>query len=303
MKSKLIQLNFSDFGTAAKKAIRLTRWWTFLVPFLLGLLYVNFYLEEISAGESLLLTVLFFITFCGTIAFGYFLNDVTDIGIDREAGITNLAAANGSRKNYLILFILIVAALLPWLFLPRNQYNVSLYIFQLLLLFTYSVFPIRLKRYPIACVITDALYNSAVPLLIIFSTFIVPEVFCCNTKVCIVFITTILWAFLKGIRGILLHQIGDRNNDRKTSINTFVLYYGPLKSFKLIWNFTFRIEIILFSAIVIYLSLSHFPFLFLILPVFYIYLFLYLRLWENFYRRRREIRLAANSIFNLSWRT
>ena len=278
--------------------VRVSNWWNYLTPFLLGIACFIIYSLGISFATSIKVLALLFVTIAGTAAFGYFLNDITDIETDRRAGKRNLAAANSGFKNFLILFLLLAIALLPWLLIPNHRLNFPLYLVQLLLLVVYSVRPIRLKRFPVPGSFTDALYNTVVPLWVISTTFLIVnsfrEIF--SAMIPVAMITA--WAFLKGFRGILLHQLGDRKNDRKSSLNTFVVHYGPLYSLKLLFNFTIWIEILLFAGIIVYISIEYIPFLYLVFPLFLIYLFLFFRLWENFAKRRKELRVALLFVIN-----
>lgn len=239
------------------------------------------YITQLIFTKCIVVTICFFCTFCCTLAFGYFLNDVTDIKTDLAAGKKNFASTNSRRKNFLILILLLVTAFLPWVFIPKNRFNVSLYFLQLLLLVVYSVPPVRLKKYPLPGIITDSLYNSVVPLWVVGTTFWQYLSFNPGTSFSIVIFTATLWIFLKGIRGILLHQMGDRKNDIRSGIHTFASRYGPYKTLMLVLYILFPLEILFFLLLTAGLSVTVYPFLFVIIPLFVFYLFLFFRIWEK----------------------
>lgn len=280
-----------------REPIRISNWWNYLLTFLLGIGFYSIYIFEIPFNSAIQILGLLFVTITGTIAFGYFINDWSDIEIDRIAGKRNTAAKNTFLKNSLIVSFLLLVSLIPWIFLPKSASNVGFYILQLFLLMSYSLPPLRIKRHKILCVITDALYNSAIPFLVIFFTFHTLSDFNIQIiKGAILFIS--IWAFLKGLRGILLHQIADRKNDRKTSITTFVNHYGSMRSFNLIWRILFPIEIVLFISTLMFLTLNYFKGLWIVIPVFVIYLILFLRLWERNKIRNYQFKLSIVYIIN-----
>lgn len=269
-----------------------------MVPFLLCLCYLNVCYVRVPFILGISATFLFIVTISATTAFGYFLNDVTDRNEDKLAGKKNVTEGISLLKITLGHILLLFLAIIPWFFLPRSWTNLSLFGFQVLLLLIYSVPPIRLKKRPHIAVIIDALYNSVIPLLIIGSTFKLLASITIKNEILILSFA-IIWAFLKGLRGILLHQVKDRKNDKKAGITTFVIKYGPFWTINLINKRTLVVELILYVLIITYLSCISFPFLWVIIPLFFVYLFFFFRLWEDeLPGRKREAIFRYLYIFN-----
>lgn len=278
--------------------IRFIEWWSFIVPFLLGLGYVFTNICQVPFIEGITASLLFMVTIPATAVLGYFLNDITDRNEDRMAGKKNITIGLSVFNVSLILILVLCLAILPWFFLPRSKVNITLYSLQIFLLLAYSVPPVRLKRFPFPAVIIDALYNSVVPVFIIASTFVLLSRI--KTKIpIIIWFVVFFWAFSKGLRGILLHQVKDRKNDRRANLNSFVLKYGPLTTINVINKYTLPAETVLFLFIILNLSFVRFPFMWIIFPLFGLYLFFFFRLWERKIPwRRREAKFRYLYILN-----
>lgn len=277
---------------------RIPEWWNYLLPFLLGIGYIIIFILKINPQDGIPVIGLFVITISSTVFFGYLLNDYTDQSEDKLAGKRNLTTELSSFKVIILMITTVGFAISPWWFLPKSQTNILLYILQIILLLIYSVPPIRLKRHPYVAIILDSLYNSTVPVFVIGSTFfLLSEV---NIKVPLYFLLVVLfWAFLKGTRGILLHQVSDRKNDKKASCKTFVLRFGPSWTINLIKRYTLPAETLLFIFITCLLSYSHFPYLWVILPIFGLNVYFFLRLWEQYQPQlRRDTRVNDLYIIN-----
>ena len=53
----------------------------------------------------------------------------------------------------------------------------------------------------------------------------------------------VLVLFCKGLRNILLHQLGDRENDRRAGLQTFVLARGPVRALALVNRLLLPLEV------------------------------------------------------------
>jgi len=235
------------------KYIRISNWWNYIFPPILGVAYFSILLNQGELGEKWVALLLFFISFVFTASFGYFLNDICDIEIDKKASKQNFAQKLPVILRYLFLFFLLLFAVLPWLFFENIHIAKYFYILQIILLFAYSLPYIRLKSKIFAAVITDALYSSLLPAIIAFSLF---------TQGIIVFeivwffllCTTIL--FLRGLRNILIHQIIDAENDKKTGTKTFAIVYGEQNIYMTLSFFFLPIEIIMILFFCVFLALK-----------------------------------------------
>jgi 4-hydroxybenzoate polyprenyltransferase/pyruvate-formate lyase-activating enzyme len=267
---------------------RVREWYAFLLPFLLGIGYVFSYYLQVGFESALVTSGLFLVTISATAGFGYLLNDLTDLKEDALSGKPNTARRLGVIPTLLILALFLLLALIPWMFLPRSVPNLLFYGSEVFLLLIYSIPPLRLKRLPIPGIVNDALYNSTVPVFIIITTFIAlsgrhPE------GITIPMALTFLWAFLKGARNILLHQLNDRRNDRVAGANTFVLRYGPLFTLNLINRWLIPVESAFLAILVLFISRFAVGFYWVFLG-FLVFATLKIRIWSISWMPRRQFR-------------
>ncbi len=257
---------------------RLKNWKNYILPFLLGVIFASVYIYAIPFDTTWRIAGLLMLSITGTAAYGYLLNNIFDLEEDQRASKSNYTAGMSawSKTMYAITFLLL--ALAPWLFLPVTFLNFGLFVLQLALLAAYSIPPSRLKRFVHIGVITDALYNSLIMVFVIVLTIKEhAEIPSKNEALILVVLIGVL--FLKGLRGILLHQLADRKNDLKAGLNTFVLYYGPLATNNVIVKVMLPMELILNIILVFTLS-EMIPGLLWYFIAFLVYKVLTLRCWN-----------------------
>jgi 4-hydroxybenzoate polyprenyltransferase len=263
----------------------------------LGIIFSSVYVFDIPFATAWRVTGLLLLSIIGTAAYGYLLNNIFDLKEDKRAGKSNSTEkmAGWAKAAFVLIFLLM--AVIPWLFLPVAFLNFGLFVLQLVLLAAYSIPPLRLKRFVHLGVIADALYNSPIMVFVIIFTMrgyseISPEN---GTLILIVLFVAL---FLKGLRGILLHQIADRKNDQKTSITTFANKFGPLKTVNLVARYFVTLEGILLIVLILFLSINTFRFLWLVIPLFSIHLFFRFRLWERATLRKRGLKFSFLHVLN-----
>lgn len=212
-------------------SIRISHWWQYIFPPILGIIYLCFLSQEVLFEEEWLQLTLFFISFVFTASFGYFFNDLCDIEDDKKAGKQNFAEKLSFKVRFFLLFFLLIFAVLPWLFMENVQIAKYIFILQFFLLIAYSIPFIRLKQRVFAAVLTDALYSSFLPALIAFFLFYRNIL---EFEILIPFILFAIMLLLRGLRNIIIHQIDDAPHDRKSGISTFALKFGNVFSLKII---------------------------------------------------------------------
>jgi len=275
---------------------RVHEWWSFLVPFLLGIGYICAFYFNSQFPETLSISALFLVSIAMTAGFGYMLNDLTDLKEDLLSGKRNIVAHWGILKSFLMLIVFLVFAAAPWYFLPRSIVNLSVYGFQLFLLIIYSIPPLRLKKFAIPGIINDAFYNSVVPVFIMITTFFVLSkaiIWDYIFQLSIVFV----WAILKGLRNILLHQLQDRKNDARSGLITFVVRYGPLTTTNILNRWILPLEIALITLLVVLISFF-IPGFWIIYILFLLFILLKIRIWSIGWISRREFRRMFHFVLN-----
>ena len=234
--------------------LRFSVWWQHIVPPVLAAAYLATAVGALPPGELVALLPLFLASVVGIAGFGYFLNDACDIAADRAAGKANAAAPRRPAVRAAILLGLLAFGLSPWTLLPRHSVNLTLLALQVGLLVAYSVRPFRLKERGVAGVLADTLYGHLLPVAITLFTFFPQTVG--NLEGFSPLLTALVALVLacKGLRNILLHQLGDRENDRRAGIRTFVLAAGPVRALALINRLLLPLELGALVAVLVLLA-------------------------------------------------
>ena len=271
-----------------KKLLRLSHWWNYKVPSMLCFVYFFIGVNNISLKISLLHFFLFLLWIIGTGSLGYVLNDIADIKSDRLAGKTNYISSLSFTGRILLILFLIIIALIPWFYLPLNIPLVFLISGEYILFILYSFRPFRLKESLFGGIVADALYGHVIIVLISAMTF--NQMGSPGNISYVFFIILFLWQFIKGVRNILLHQIDDIKNDKRSSITTFVVKYRPIATINLINRVILPLELMVFTIILGYMSLylKYFYVTFIIFLVFTCFKF---SMWKVFSIPLRHFKL------------
>ena len=151
-------------------------------------------------------------------AFVSVLNDVTDREDDERAGKPNRIAG---RSPLLIAALLGIPLLIGMTFLYLWRHDtllVSCYLSAWVVFSLYSIPPFRFKTRGFLGVLCDAsganLFPTLVAVIVTFRALNVPLDWSWVSSVGI-------WAFAYGLRGILWHQLTDRDNDTNAAVRTF----------------------------------------------------------------------------------
>jgi hypothetical protein len=191
----------------------------------LGFLLFGLTLYQVPLESALRVIGLELVLMLGFGSFGHLLNDWGDIDADARAGKRNRVAGLSNAKRWLLLVLCLVLMVVPWIWLPRNIWNVGAAIAEAFLLFAYPMRPFRLKERGNLAAITDSLYAMVLPAIIALSSFWAiaakPDAF---PLPAIAFFLVAL--FLNGLRGIYAHHVADRHGDAKAGHQTIVHQNG-----------------------------------------------------------------------------
>lgn len=239
---------------AAKKLIKSERWWDDKATPVLAFTYLMLALSEtpVPLERTLLALAAFMVAFIGVAGFGHVINDLCDIEADSIAGKDNPLHGRSKRQIALIMLALLLAAGLPWLWLPRDGWNMAWLGLQILLLTLYAVPPVRLKVRPIGGPITDALYAYTVPALITCATW--SQVSGPAESLPWLLAAIVPWSLCVGLRGILYHQCLDAGNDLKSGLDTFATRRGRAATLEIIAHWVLPTEVIGFTAMTVAVS-------------------------------------------------
>ena len=204
--------------------VRAGEWWHYkLVPILAAFVATLVMLREPVAGAWPEAVALLVAIAAGAV-FVSLLNDVTDVDEDRRAGKANRMAGRPAAFRVAALSLPVAIGLL-FLFLWRDEPALAGAYLAAWISFTlYSVPPFRLKVRGLPGVLADAcgahLFPTLVATLVAFDA--------AGRPVDPLWIAAGgAWALGYGVRGILWHQLSDRENDRAAGVRTFAQRHSP----------------------------------------------------------------------------
>lgn len=234
---------------------RMAEWWIPKAGNLLAIIFLVIALTSIPFHKVIIYFFPSIITIVGIGGFGHIINDLLDIPSDKKAGKKNRMEKLSFIQRSLILSLFLILALAPWLILPFDQYSIGILSFEFLLLIVYAIPPFRFKEKGILGIFSDGLYAYAVPAILAAYTYFLIDG---NMNLDLYLLSIIfIWQFTIGIHNIIIHQILDYENDLASGTTTFITQIGLTKKIFTINTIIFYLEIILFGALNIYLSIFY----------------------------------------------
>lgn len=233
--------------------LRGSDWWFYKIPPLLAIAYAEILLQATPPQQSIatLLTLLASMFFVA--AYGHVVNDIFDVEVDLHAGKQNRMAFLSNPQRLLLCVTLAGLGLVPWLFIGFSTQSAILLAAIYILLTIYSAPPLRLKEKDIWGVMTDTAQVHAVPTLLVATIFShlagTPQ-----PESAVLATAATAWAFLAGIRGILLHQIWDRDSDLSAGVTTLVTRIGVESARFWITYISFPLELLLLTLLIFVIS-------------------------------------------------
>jgi len=199
-------------------------WWTNKIAPLLGTAYAVAVVLHVPVGALWPLLLRLLLAVIPAAAYVSVLNDLTDLEDDRRCGKPNRLSdfSPGARAGLLVVCLLLGAAggwlLSPYpiacLFYAANWVPYTLY----------SAPPLRLKARGGWGVLMDACGAHLLPAL--WAASLIAEG--TGQKLPLLFVAPLgVWSLSLGIRGILRHQMMDRERDRQAGVGTFAARTNP----------------------------------------------------------------------------
>lgn len=254
LKVKVIdEIKFKGLFLSFLKIIRGSDWWLYKIPPLLAVAYAEILLIHLPPIQSILTVVTFLLSISSIAAYGYIINDSFDVEVDRKAGKSNAMAQFLPWQRFLFCLLFVVTGFAVPILMKFGTLAIILLAINYLLPTLYSVPPLRLKERGIWGILSDAAGAHLIPTLFVAATFLnlstIPQPNALTFS-----IVAAAWAFFAGVRGILLHQLWDRDNDLNAGISTFVTQFQPESVRLWINRLVFPCEIILCSGVAVVLS-------------------------------------------------
>ena len=176
------------------------------------------------------------------------INDVTDRADDLAAGKRNrMAGRSGSTIAALVAATVLPGLVFAWLW-RDDALLFTAYLSAWLVYSLYSLPPFRFKTRGLAGVLCDAsgahLFPSLVAVLLVFRE--------SGTQRDPAWLGAVaVWSFAYGVRGILWHQLFDRDNDVQADVRTFAQRHPPTTTRRLAAFVVFPVELASLGALLL----------------------------------------------------
>lgn len=227
--------------------MRAGEWWDYKLVPIFAAFYATAAVLQIPVSSLWLGALTVLLSMVPGAAYVSVINDVTDRADDAKAGKPNRVAGL-SRPAVVALVAIPIAAGLFFAFLWRDDVLLSsLYLAAWAAFSLYSLPPFRLKTRGIFGVLADAcgahLFPTLVTVVVVFRA--------AERPVRVPWLVMAgVWAFAYGLRGILFHQLADRENDRNAAVRTFAARHPPHVAARLGAFIAFPLELAAAAAMV-----------------------------------------------------
>jgi 4-hydroxybenzoate polyprenyltransferase len=204
-------------------------------------------LEERLFSTNFLARVgLFFLFSLLMTGYGYFINDLADIDLDREHGKQNAFSNIDWRRASLIVLAMLAAGLLPAIpFLRKPDFTVGLVLWILTATF-YSLPPLRLKERGLIGLAATIAAQQTLPAFLLFAAL--------GQKWEWGWLVFILFATFRGISSDVSHQMREWDQDSRTGTATFAVQVG-FERVKQVYAFSLELERITLGAVLLVMLL------------------------------------------------
>lgn len=228
---------------ALLRPFRVGNWWDAKIPPLLAVVYLEM-LRLDATPEAALPSVLFYFAAVACVAsYGHVVNDVFDIEADRRAGKTNTMAAMPLFLRTALPAVLLAAGFAAALLGRFPSIALALLAANYLWPTLYSLPAIRLKERGLWGVVADASGSHLTPTLLALA--VLAPAWSRDGAGAAFAVLAALWSCALGFKGILHHQLLDREGDRRAGVDTFAAQAGPgpIERFMPRYNLLFELPV------------------------------------------------------------
>lgn len=228
---------------ALLRPLRIGNWWDAKIPPLLAVAY----LELLRAGatpEAALPPLAFYLAAVVCVAsYGHVVNDIFDIEADRRAGKANTMAALPVFLHSALPAALLGAGFAAALLGRFPPIALALLAANYLWPTLYSWPATRLKEHGLWGVVADAFGSHLTPTLLALA--LLAPAWPRDGASAAFAVLAVLWACALGFKGILHHQMLDRDADRIAGVDTFATAAGPgpIERFMPRYNLLFELPV------------------------------------------------------------
>ena len=244
--------------------MRASEWWDYKLVPILSAFYATAVILRVPLLSIGTTAVVILLAMVPGAAYVSVINDLTDRDEDLAAGKKNRTVGKSRIAIALLLAVTIGCGLaFSWLW-RGDRLLLACYLAAWLAFSLYSIPPFRLKTRGILGVLCDAsgahLFPTTVAAILTFRV--------AHRPIDPRWLAAIAaWSFAYGLRGILWHQLTDREADRGAGVHTLAERHDPRVIARLGAWFVFPLELLAFAAM-LWLLRSAWPLLFLVVYLF-----------------------------------
>lgn len=233
------------------KLARTDNWLQSKIPPLLSIAFAGILIGDVASKEAYLLIANICISIFSVAVYGHLINDIFDAEEDRFNHKENLVSSLPPFARLLLCLITIITGFSPLILQKYGALPTLLLVINYILPTIYSAPPFSLKRRGVAGILMDSLGAHAIPTLFITSLFLASVEFSPIIQF-LFLLSTFAWSFFLGLRGIITHQVADRQNDMAANVVTFGGSRNPKSLRRLVLHHLLPIE---FAAIIVFSSI------------------------------------------------
>jgi 4-hydroxybenzoate polyprenyltransferase len=218
-------------------------WFVSKIPPLLAIAYLDILRFGIAPLEAVPLLACGLVSIFCVAIYGHVVNDIFDLEADRLANKPNRLAAMRPAWRVLLAAAFLTGGFLPALVVHYSAGATALLLLNYVWPTIYSIPLVRLKERGLLGVACDALGSHVTPTLFILVLFARATPDAAADFPAPIAIVATLWAALLGLKGILHHQISDRDNDLRSGIETFATRSGVASLQRFLTRFNLAMEL------------------------------------------------------------
>lgn len=162
--------------------------------------------------------VIFILFSTAMTGFGYLVNDLADIDLDRRHGKPNVFTNMSSRWASLVALLTLMIGSIFGLPFARQPSFAILWLLWVLVATSYSLPPLRLKERGLAGLVATVLAQQTLPTALLFAAF--------GQLTTLGALVFLLYSTARGLSSDTSHQIRDWPRDAGTGTRTFAVQYG-----------------------------------------------------------------------------
>ena len=200
---------------------RLGNWFVPKIPPLLAVAYLEILRLSVAPNAAARLLASGLLSIFCVASYGHIINDIFDQNADRLANKVNRLASVRPAYRVLLTLAFLTGGFLPALIAHYSFGVLSLLALNYLWPTIYSIPGTRLKEKGLLGVACDALGSHITPTLFVLALFAKAAPAGSSPGQAGFALVATIWAGVLGLKGILHHQIADRENDVQSGIATF----------------------------------------------------------------------------------